>query len=64
MNETRRFFLLSALCGLAGTASLAFGPALIGAALPTSSATEVLRAVAAAQSGQISHLNLTTRRPT
>jgi len=49
MNETRRLFLLSALTGLAGTASLAFAPALAGAALPIRSATEVLRAVAAAQ---------------
>jgi pimeloyl-ACP methyl ester carboxylesterase len=49
MNETRRLFLLSALSGLAGTASLAFAPALAGAALPIRSATEVLRAVAAAQ---------------
>jgi len=49
MNETRRLFLLSALAGLAGTASLAFAPALAGAALPIRSATEVLRAVAAAQ---------------
>ncbi|KQZ25929.1 hypothetical protein [Duganella sp. Root1480D1] len=49
MNETRRLLLLSALAGLAGTASLAFAPALAGAALPIRSATEVLRAVAAAQ---------------
>jgi len=63
MNETRRLFLLYALSGLAGSASLAFGPTMIGAALPTSSATEVLRAVAAAQPGQKAQLNLTTRRP-
>lgn len=49
MNETRRLFLLSALTGLAGTASLAFAPAIAGAALPIRSATDVLRAVAAAQ---------------
>lgn len=49
MNETRRLFLLSALSGLAGTVSLAFAPALAGAALPGRSATEVLRAVAAAK---------------
>ncbi len=49
MNETRRLFLLSAIAGLAGSASLAFAPALAGAALPIHSAAEVLRAVAAAQ---------------
>jgi pimeloyl-ACP methyl ester carboxylesterase len=49
MNETRRLFLLSALAGLAGSASLAFAPALAGAALPVRSATDVLRAVASAQ---------------
>jgi pimeloyl-ACP methyl ester carboxylesterase len=49
MNETRRFFLLSALAGLAGSASLAFAPTLAGAALPVHSATDVLRAVATAQ---------------
>jgi pimeloyl-ACP methyl ester carboxylesterase len=49
MNEPRRLFLLSALCGLAGAASLAFAPALANAALTAGSATEALRAVAAAQ---------------
>ncbi len=49
MNETRRLFLLCAIAGLAGTASLAFAPALAGAALPMHGAAEVLRAVAAAQ---------------
>ncbi|WP_051293869.1 alpha/beta fold hydrolase [Pseudoduganella violaceinigra] len=49
MNETRRLFLLSALAGMAGVASLAFAPALAGAALPLHSATDALRAVAAAQ---------------
>lgn len=49
MNETRRLFLLCAIAGLAGTASLAFAPALAGAALPIHSAADVLRAVAAAQ---------------
>lgn len=49
MNETRRLFLLSALCGIAGTATLAFAPALAAAALPLQSATDALRAVAAAQ---------------
>lgn len=48
MNEFRRLFLLSALTGLAGVASLAFAPALAGAALPIHSATDTLRAVAAA----------------
>jgi pimeloyl-ACP methyl ester carboxylesterase len=55
MNETRRLFLLSALTGLAGTASLAFAPALAGAALPLHSATDALRAVAAAQSTRSYH---------
>jgi hypothetical protein len=48
MNEIRHLILLSALTGLAGAASLAFAPALVGAALPIHSATETLRAVAAA----------------
>ncbi len=64
MNESRRLLLLYALCGLAGATSLAFAPALIGAALPTSSATDILRAVAAAQPKQIAQVHLTTRRPT
>ncbi len=49
MNDARRLFLLSALTGLAGTASLAFAPALASALLPTGSAADALRAVAAAQ---------------
>lgn len=49
MNEMRHLFLLSALAGLAGTACLALAPVLAGAALPVGSATEALRAVAAAQ---------------
>lgn len=64
MNETRRLFLLCAVSGLAGIASLAFAPALAGAVLPISSATEVLRAVTAAQASQTAHLHLTSRRPT
>ncbi|WP_342118926.1 hypothetical protein [Pseudoduganella sp. OTU4001] len=46
MNESRRFFLLAAMTGLAGAASLAFAPALADAALPLHSATDALRAVA------------------
>lgn len=46
MNESRRFFMLAALTGLAGAASIAFAPALADAALPLHSATDVLRAVA------------------
>lgn len=49
MNESRRLFMLAAATGLAGAASLAFAPALAGAALPQQSAADVLRAVAAAQ---------------
>lgn len=64
MNEAHRLLLLCALSGLTGAASLAFAPALIGAALPTSSATETLRAVTAAQPRQIAQVHLTTRRPT
>lgn len=64
MNETRRLFLFSALSGLAGIASLAFAPALAGAVLPISSATEVLRAVTAAQANHIAHIDSTSRRPT
>jgi len=64
MNEARRLYLLCALSVLAGTASLAFAPILVGAALPTSSATEILRAVTAAQPGQTAQIHLTTRRPT
>lgn len=50
MNEIRRLFLLSALAGLAGTASLAFAPALASAVLPVDSAAATLRAIAAARS--------------
>lgn len=64
MNDSHRLLLLCALSSLAGTACLAFAPVLVGAALPTSSAADILRAVAAPQPGQIAHLNLTTRRPT
>ena len=64
MNEARRLYLLCALSALAGAASLAFAPVLVGAALPTSSATEILRAVTAAKPGQIAQVHLTTRRPT
>lgn len=64
MNDTRRLFVLCALSGLAGIASLAFAPALAGAVLPISSATEVLRAVTAAQASQIAHIHPTSWRPT
>lgn len=64
MNETRRLFLLAALSGLAGIASLAFAPALAGAVLPISSAAEVLRAVTAAQANPIAHLHPTSWRTT
>ena len=63
MNEARRLYLLCALSVLAGAASLAFAPVLVGAALPTSSATEILRAVTTAQPGQIAQVHLTSRRP-
>jgi len=63
MNDARRLVLLCALIALAGAASLAFAPILVGAALPTSSAADILRAVSAAQPGQIAQLQLTTRRP-
>lgn len=48
MNDKRRLFLLAALSGIAGSASLAFAPALAGAVLPLGSAADALRAVAAA----------------
>lgn len=50
MDESRRFFMLAAATGIAGAASLAFAPALAGAALPLQSASDALRAIAAAQS--------------
>ncbi|XLZ68407.1 hypothetical protein ABT364_17880 [Massilia sp. SR12] len=50
MNDKRRLFLLAAISGIAGSASLAFAPALAGAVLPLGSATDALRAVAAAGS--------------
>lgn len=49
MDEYRRLFLLSALTGLAGTASTAFAPALACAALPVRTASEALRTVVTAQ---------------
>jgi hypothetical protein len=49
MDDFRRPFLLSALVGLAGAASLAFAPALTGVVLPAGSAADVLRAVATAR---------------
>lgn len=64
MSESSHLLLLCAVSALAGAASLAFAPALIGVALPTGSATEVLRAVSAAQPAQIAQVHLKTRRPT
>lgn len=48
MNDKRRLILLAAISAMAGSASLAFAPALAGAALPLGSPTDTLRAVAAA----------------
>jgi len=63
MHDSHRLFLLCALSALAGTASITFAPSLVSAALPTSSATETLRAVTTAQPRQMAQLNITTRRP-
>lgn len=50
MNDKRRFLLLAAISGIAGSASLAFAPALARAVLPLGSTSDALRAVAAAGS--------------
>lgn len=55
MNDKRRFLLLAAISGIAGSASLAFAPALASAVLPQGSATDALRAVAAAGSAPAYH---------
>jgi len=63
MSDSHRLLLLCTLSAFAGTASITFAPALISAALPTSSATETLRAVTTAQPNQMAQLHITTRRP-